>query len=70
MLNDVVVFMSGFIGQIWRLFTSWEFPGLGFTPAQLYFFILVVPLIVKLVKALIFTSVDGFVRGSGGSSKK
>lgn len=56
--NSVVQFMVGFLQNIWRLFTSWEFPLLGFTPAQLYFFMLVAPLTVRLVKSIIALSVN------------
>lgn len=71
--NQVVIFMSGFIRNIWRLFTSWEFPLLGFTPAQLYFFMLVAPLAVRLVKSIIALSVNdlyGSARKAGRSMKE
>lgn len=69
MLQDVVDFMYGFLRQIWRLFTSWEFPGLGFTPAQLYFFILVAPLAVKVVKSIVTLSVDSLSAGNRKSTR-
>lgn len=56
--NTAITFMYGFLHNIWRLFTSWEFPYLGFTPAQLYFFILVAPLAVRIVKSIISLSIE------------
>lgn len=72
MLNDVILFMQAFFREFWKLFTSWEFPGLGFTPAQLYFFILVAPLAVKLVKSIVTLSVDSLASGyrNAGKGKK
>lgn len=53
MAYDAVYFMTNFISQIWRLFTSWEFPWLGFSPAQFFFFILLFRISVRLVKSFL-----------------
>ena len=67
--NQIFVFMTGFLRQIWRLFTEWEFPLLGFTPAQLYFFMLVAPLAVRLVKSIISLSVSDLYNGARNVGK-
>lgn len=70
MANDVILFMQGFFAQMWRLFTSWEMPGLGFSPAQLYFFILVAPIAVKIVKSIVTLSVDSLASGARSSGRR
>lgn len=68
--NSIVTLMYGVFREFWRLFTSWEFPLLGFTPAQLYFFILVAPLTVRIVKTIISLSLDSLLKSGDGNGKK
>lgn len=52
MSSNAMTFLELIINSMWRLFTGWKFPGLGFTPAQFFAFLLIFPLIIQFVYAL------------------
>lgn len=53
MTNNAYLLMQAWLNSIWKLFTSWYIPGTNFTPGQWLFFLLMLPLIVKLVKGVL-----------------
>ena len=62
MAQEAIFFMSNFIAQIWRLFTSWELPWLNFSPAQFLYFYLFFRLAVRLVKSFLILDHSFFGR--------
>ena len=62
MTSDAVLFFSRVPGIIWSLFTSFNIPGVGFSPGTLLFGIISIPIIVWTI-----TNVFGF--GANFSSK-
>lgn len=49
MSNDAVMFFARIPGIIWSLFTSFNIPGLGFTPASFIFGVLSVAVVLYVV---------------------
>lgn len=53
MSANAMTFLELIINSMWRLFTGWKFPGLGFTPAQFFAFLLIFPLVIHFVYSLL-----------------
>lgn len=64
MTADSLQFSSGFLSQMWKLFTCFYIPGTNLTPAGLSIGLLVLYLIIKLIRQ--FSSA---VLTSGGDEK-
>lgn len=63
MSANAMTFFELIISSMWKLFTGWQFPGLGFTPAQLFGFVLLFPLVVSFVYSIFSGAVNTSVRG-------
>lgn len=61
MTNNAFQFLVLFLGQIFRLFTSWYIPGTNVTPAGVLFFIAFAGLSIRFVKALFLNYVSSEV---------
>lgn len=62
------------ITQSWRLFTEWKLPVVNFTPASMFFFMMLFPMIVALFKSLLSLTLDSMINfkadsGLNSSSK-
>lgn len=68
MTSDALQLMRAWINGIWGLFNSWYIPGTRFTPAQWFFFLLMVPLVVKLLKATLTLGLAEFYSSDRGGS--
>lgn len=66
MTNEALEIFGALVNSIWVLFTSWHVPGTNFTPAQFYLFLLLLPLIIKLVKSIVTVSLDMLSTPKGG----
>lgn len=62
MSGNAALAFEAIINAMWYLATSWRLPALNFTPAQLFFFIMFVRLLIPWVKDML--SVE--VRDNGG----
>lgn len=51
------------ISSMWRLLTGWQLPGLGFTPAQFFAFIMIFSLVLSFVYSILSGDVNTNVRG-------
>lgn len=65
MTQNAFTFLTAFIAQIFRLFTSWYLPGTNVTPAGLLFFFLAGALSIKFIKAIFLSDFS-----DGGSNEK
>lgn len=61
MAQDALLIVKFVFSEIWRLFTSWTFPGTHATPASWALFCLSVVLAVRLIRI--------FISRSGGDDK-
>lgn len=61
MTSDAFLLMQAWLVNIWRLFTSWHIPGTNFSPAQWFFFLLMAPLTVRLVKSILTFALAEFL---------
>lgn len=59
MTQNGFTFLSGFLAQVFRLFTSWYIPGTNVTPAGLMFFLLCIPFAFKFIRRLFIGFSDG-----------
>lgn len=66
MTSKGIQLMQLIITQSWRLFTEWHLPFVNFTPAQLYFFVLLTPIVVGIFKSIFNLSLDS-IYNSGSS---
>lgn len=60
MTTDAFLILKAWIDGIWKLFTCWYIPGTRFTPAQWFFFLLILPLTVKLIKSMLTLSLADY----------
>lgn len=58
------------ITQSWRLFTEWKLPVVNFTPASLFFFIMLFHMIVALLKSILSLTLDSMVRYNPNTPKR
>lgn len=63
MSTNAMTFMELIVSSLWKLMTGWHLPGLGFTPAQFFAFVMLFPLIVSFVYSILSGSVNTSVRG-------
>lgn len=63
MSQNAMTFFELIISSMWHLMTAWQLPGLGFTPAQLFAFLMIFPLVVNFVYSLLSGAVSTNVRG-------
>lgn len=66
MTFEASTFLAGFFAHIWKFFISWKLPGTDVTPIAWAFFLLLVPVFIRLFKRLLNTP-DA---SGGGSSRK
>lgn len=66
MSNDAVLVLQCLFQTIWRLFTSWHFPGTNVTPAAFFFFLAAAG--VGLTFVCRFLGIGGGITFSGGMS--
>lgn len=59
--NRGIQLMHLIITQSWRLFTEWKLPFTNFTPASLFFFMLLFPMIVALLKSILTLTLDSMI---------
>lgn len=55
MTNDAVLVLTALFSGIWRIFTSWNFPGTKLSPAELFIGFLALAWAIKFFKRLIGT---------------
>lgn len=53
MTDQAISILSGSLRQIFRLFTTWNFPGTNVSPAEMFFFLLFVPVALALLSAIL-----------------
>lgn len=58
MTQSAFQFLTSFLAQIFRLFTSWYFPGTNVTPAGLMFFFAFAFLAVRFIVAVFLNATD------------
>lgn len=52
MTSDAILVLGSLFGVIWRLFTSWYFPGTNVTPAVAFMFLLAAALGLRFIRRL------------------
>lgn len=70
MTNSAFQFLSAFLTQIFRLFTSWHLPGTNVTPAGAIFAVLAMSLSVRFIKNLFTGEISSGSNSKGGSDEK
>lgn len=53
MTDQAISILSGSLRQFFRFFTSWNFPGTNVSPAEMFFFLLFVPVALALLSAIL-----------------
>lgn len=61
MSSNAMQFFQLIVNSMWKLFTTWKLPGLGFTPAQFVCFLVLFPIVLRFVSDIISGGVSGFV---------
>lgn len=69
MSENAMTFFELIVSSMWKLMTGWQLPGLGFTPAQFFAFVLLFPLVVSFVYSILSGAVNTNVRGDKKYSK-
>lgn len=69
MSENAMTFFELIVSSMWKLMTGWHLPGLGFTPAQFFGFVLLFPLVVSFVYSILSGTVNSNVRGDKKYSK-
>lgn len=53
MTDQALEMLRAFFSNSFRLFTSWNFPGTNVSPAEMFFFLLFVPVALALLSAIL-----------------
>lgn len=64
MTDQAISILSGSLRQFFRLFTSWNFPGTNVSPAEMFFFLLFVPVALALLSAILGGAFSQFAEDS------
>lgn len=68
MTNDALLVLETLFQTIWRLFTSWNFPGTNVTPAEMFLFLISASIGLRYV--LMFLHSPNASAGRGVSALK
>lgn len=58
MTSDAILVVKFVFTTIWSLFTSWHFPGTNVSPAVMFFFLLAVYAVLRIIRQNLFDGGD------------
>lgn len=69
MSNDALLVLQTLFQTIWRLFTSWNFPGTDVTPAEMFLFLISAGIGLRYVLMFLHSPNASASRGVGALKK-